>query len=230
MDFPLPSTPSKDTKRGGGGDAVSGAMATDDTFRARRDGASPAERACNVRRIRLSPARPAPAATATSTRRAIAALAGLAVAIAAAAGVLVGRSSAGGHAAPSTSATVAKTAAHVVKTKTTHAVTPPPAKPKKHQTALPAPAKTPVMVLNANGVSRRRPTWSRGSTASATRRRRSATPAAGASRRRSMYTRGFGPAARALSARSATSTVVVPLDGLGPRTCTAPQLVVYVGS
>ena len=84
----------------------------------------------------------------------IAALGGLAVAIAAAAGVLVGRSSAGGgHAAPSTSATVAKTAAHVVKKTKTHAVTPPPAKPKHHKTALPAPAKTPVMVLNANGVS-----------------------------------------------------------------------------
>ena len=155
-----------------------------------------------------------------------AALAGLAVAIAAAAGVLVGRSSAGGHAAPSTSATVAKTAAHVVKK--THAVTPPPAKPKKHKTAVPAPAKTPVMVLNANGVS-----GAAGAVAVKLNSYGYPTPVVTNARQRGvpptiMYAPGYGPAARALARKVGHVLYVTPLDGVKPSELHGAKLVIYV--
>jgi hypothetical protein len=157
----------------------------------------------------------------------IAALTGLAVAIAAAAGVLVGRSSAGGHAAPSTSATVAKVT-HVVKKKT-HAVTPPATKPKtRHKTALPAPAKTPVMVLNANGVA-----GAAGAVAGKLNAYGYPTPVVTNARQRGvpptiMYAPGYGAAARAVARKIGHILYVTPLDGVKPSELHGAKLVVYV--
>jgi hypothetical protein len=157
----------------------------------------------------------------------IAALTGLAVAIAAAAGVLVGRSSAGGHAASPTSATVAKVT-HVVKKKT-HAVTPPARPKKKHATALPAPAKTPVMVLNANGVS-----GAAGAVAGKLNSYGYPTPVVTNARQRGvpptiMYAPGYGAAARAVARKIGHILYVTPLDGVKPSELHGAKLVVYVG-
>jgi hypothetical protein len=157
----------------------------------------------------------------------IAALTGLAVAIAAAAGVLVGRSSAGGHAAPAATPTVARTTAHVVKK--THAVSAPPVTPKKkHKTALPAPAKTPVMVLNANGVS-----GAAGAVAGKLNSYGYPTPVVTNARQRGvpptiMYAPGYGPAARALARKVGHILYVTPLDGVKPSELHGAKLVVYV--
>jgi hypothetical protein len=158
----------------------------------------------------------------------IAALTGLAVAIAAAAGVLVGRSSAGGHAAATPSATVASTASHVVKKKT-HAVTPPVTKPKRHKTGLPAPAKTPVMVLNANGVQ-----GAAGAIAGKLNSYGYPTPVVTNAHERGvpptiMYAPGYGPAARALARKVGHILYVTPLDGVKPSELHGAKLVIYVG-
>jgi hypothetical protein len=157
----------------------------------------------------------------------IAALTGLAVAIAAAGGVLVGRSSAGGQAAPAVSATVAKTA-HVVKKKT-HAVTPPAKPKKKHKSALPAPSKTPVMVLNANGVQ-----GAAGAVAGKLNSYGYPTPVVTNARERGvpptvMYAPGYGAAARALARKVGHILYVTPLDGVKPSELHGAKLVIYVG-
>jgi len=156
----------------------------------------------------------------------IAAVTGLAVAIAAAAGVLVGRSSAGGHAAANTAPTVAKVT-HVVKKTATHAAAPP-AKPKHHKPALPAPAKTPVMVLNANGVA-----GAAGAVAGKLNAYGYPTPVVTNARQRGvpptiMYAPGYGAAARAVARKIGHILYVTPLDGVKPSELHGAKLVVYV--
>ncbi len=117
----------------------------------------------------------------------------------------------------------------MVKKTKTHAVTPPPAKPKHHKTALPAPAKTPVMVLNANGVS-----GAAGTVAVKLNSYGYPTPVVTNARQRGvpptiMYAPGFGPAARALARKIGHILYVTPLDGVKPSELHGAKLVVYVG-
>jgi hypothetical protein len=164
-----------------------------------------------------------PASNVNATR--IAALTGLAVTVAAAIGVLVGRSSAsGGH--PAATATVATKPAHAA---TAHVAKPPPVKPRHHPSALPAPARTPVMVLNANGVA-----GAASALAAQLQRYGYPTPVVTNARQRGvpptvMYARGYGPAARALARRIGHILYVTPLDGVRPSELHGAKLVVYVG-
>ena len=118
-----------------------------------------------------------------------------------------------------------------VKVKTTH-VKPPPAKPKKHLPAkpIPVPGKTPVMVLNSNGI--------HGVAHQLAARVQSAgypITYIGNAQKRGLptivqYAKGYGPAARKLARLVGNVQFVTPFDGITPSQAKGAKLVVILGT
>jgi LytR cell envelope-related transcriptional attenuator len=118
-----------------------------------------------------------------------------------------------------------------VKVKTTHAK-PPPAKPKKHRPAkpIPVPGKTPVMVLNSNGI--------HGVAHQLAARVQSAgypITYIGNAQKRGLptivqYAKGYGPAARKLARLVGNVQFVTPFDGITPAEAKGAKLVVILGT
>jgi hypothetical protein len=128
---------------------------------------------------------------------------------------------------PPAKATGAKATSAGAKKTTAKAST---AKRHRAQPPLPTAAKTPVLVLNANGV--------HGAAADMAARLQGfgyPVPSVGNSKRSGLptaieYTHGFGPAAQALARKLGGVGVVVPLDGLRVKDLHGAALVVIVGS
>jgi hypothetical protein len=118
-----------------------------------------------------------------------------------------------------------------VKVKTTHAK-PPPAKPKKHRPAkpIPVPGKTPVMVLNSNGI--------HGVAHQLAARVQSAgypITYIGNAQKRGLptivqYAKGYGPAARKLARLVGNVQFVTPFDGITPAEAKGAKLVIILGT
>lgn len=118
-----------------------------------------------------------------------------------------------------------------VKVKTTHAK-PPPAKPKKHRPAkpIPVPGKTPVMVLNSNGI--------HGVAHQLAARVQSAgypITYIGNAQKRGLptivqYATGYGPAARKLARLVGNVQFVTPFDGITPSEAKGAKLVIILGT
>jgi hypothetical protein len=103
-------------------------------------------------------------------------------------------------------------------------------KPKHHVTVIPAPSKTPVMVLNANGI-----TGAAASAAANLQRYGYQTPVVGDARTRGLpttiqYRPGFGPAARSLARRVGNVQYVTPLDGYRESDLHGADLILILGS
>jgi hypothetical protein len=118
-----------------------------------------------------------------------------------------------------------------VKVKTTTAK-PPPRKPKSHKPAkpIPLPGKTPVMVLNSNGI--------HGVAHQLAARVQSAgypiTYVGNADKRGLptivQYAKGYGPAARKLARLVGNVQFVTPFDGITPSQAKGAKLVVILGT
>ena len=118
-----------------------------------------------------------------------------------------------------------------VKVKTTTAK-PPPTKPKSHKPAkpIPLPGKTPVMVLNSNGI--------HGVAHQLAARVQSAgypiTYVGNADKRGLptivQYAKGYGPAARKLARLVGNVQFVTPFDGITPSQAKGAKLVVILGT
>jgi hypothetical protein len=118
-----------------------------------------------------------------------------------------------------------------VKVKTT-AKTPPPAKHKSHKPAkpIPLPGKTPVMVLNSNGI--------HGVAHQLAARVQSAgypITYVGNAQKRGLptivqYAAGYGPAARKLAKLVGNVQFVTPFDGITPSQAKGAKLVVILGT
>jgi hypothetical protein len=118
-----------------------------------------------------------------------------------------------------------------VKVKTTHAK-PPPTKPKSHKPArpIPLPGKTPVMVLNSNGI--------HGVAHQLAARVQSAgypITYIGNAQKRGLptivqYAKGYGPAARKLARLVGNVQFVTPFDGITPAQAKGAKLVVILGT
>ncbi len=117
-----------------------------------------------------------------------------------------------------------------VKVKTTTAK--PPAKPKRHRPAkpIPLPGKTPVMVLNSNGI--------HGVAHQLAARVQSAgypITYVGNAQKRGLptivqYAKGYGPAARKLARLVGNVQFVTPFDGITPAQAKGAKLVVILGT
>jgi hypothetical protein len=102
-------------------------------------------------------------------------------------------------------------------------------KPAHHPTVIPPPSKTPVMVLNANGV-----TGAAASAAANLQRYGYATPVVGDARTRGLattiqYRPGYGPAARSLARRVGNVQYVTPLDGYRESDLHGADLILILG-
>jgi hypothetical protein len=102
-------------------------------------------------------------------------------------------------------------------------------KPAHHRTVVLPPSKTPVMVLNSNGV-----TGAAASTASTLQGYGYATPVVGDASTRGLpttiqYRPGFGTAARALARRIGHVQYVTPLDGYRVSDLHGADLVLILG-
>ena len=102
-------------------------------------------------------------------------------------------------------------------------------KPAHHATVIPPPSKTPVMVLNANGV-----TGAAASAAANLQRYGYATPVVGDARTRGLpttiqYRPGYGPAARSLARRVGNVQYVTPLDGYRESDLHGADLILILG-
>jgi hypothetical protein len=109
---------------------------------------------------------------------------------------------------------------------------PPPAKPKHHKPAkpIPLPGKTPVMVLNSNGI--------HGVAHQLAAKVQSAgypITYVGNAQKRGLptivqYARGYGPAARKLARLVGNVQFVTPFDGITPSQAKGAKLVVILGT